>query len=227
MIKPDSKKLNLPNVTLCAVSSINIVQTLSALKKSMQGITYARVIFITNEKIPNLEGIEVIGVEKLDYNQYSHFMLFKLKDYIQTDFVLLVQHDGYVLRPQKWDNVFLNYDYIGAPWPPRTQFLKDGTEVRVGNGGFSFRSKKMLESFSELGLAFTDQGTGFFHEDGNICVYHRKTLEQAGIKFAPVSVASRFSRERWCGDSEKYPFGFHNGRKNILGFVLKKLRKYL
>ncbi len=218
--------LKLPNVTLCAVTSIEIDKTVEALKKSMEGIEYGKVILLTHEKLSlNEIGIEVIEIEKLDYDNYSHFMLYKLKDYIKTDFVLLVQYDGYVLRPHKWDNRFFDYDYIGAPWRKGVNFKKDGTEIRVGNGGFSFRSKRLLRILTELNLPFTDNGTGFFHEDGVLCVYYRELLEKHGIKYAPVEIASRFSRERWCSDSKLYPFGFHNNRKNLWAYLVKKLKK--
>ena len=36
----------------------------------------------------------------------------RLASYIETDFVLIVQYDGFVLHAQAWDDDFLNYDYI-------------------------------------------------------------------------------------------------------------------
>jgi hypothetical protein len=214
--------INLPTITLCAVSSVRIDETLHALEKSMRGITFAKVLFLTDKEVSNPhQGITIIPIETLDYNQYSHFIIYKLKDYIDTDFVLIVQHDGYVLHPTKWSDEFLQYDYIGAPWPRDRFSDTDGTNVRVGNGGFSLRSKKLLELPSTLVLPFTDNGTGYFHEDGFVCLYHRKELIENGVKFAPVSVASRFSRERWCSDSVMRPFGFHNNRRGIK--MIKKL----
>lgn len=214
--------INFPTITLCAVSSVRIDETLLALRKSMQGITFAKVLFLTDKQVSTAhDGIEIIPIEPLDYDGYSHFIVYKLKDYIDTDFVLIVQHDGYVLRPHKWSDEFLQYDYIGAPWPRDRFFDTDGTNVRVGNGGFSLRSKKLLDLPTKLDLPFTDNGTGFFHEDGFICLYHRKELIENSVKFAPVAVASRFSRERWCTDSVMQPFGFHNNRRGIK--MVKKL----
>ena len=221
------KTLELKNVTLCAVACTKIPDTIYALKKSMRGIHYARVILITHEDL-NLtaEGIEVIKIEKLDYKGYNHFILYRLKEYIKTDFALIVQNDGYVLRQNKWNDEFLRYDYIGAPWDPDTHFTKEGVNVRVGNGGFSLRSKKLL-NINELDFPFSDFGTGFFHEDGLLCVHYRKKLEDYGITFAPIAIASTFSRERWCNDSKIFTFGFHNNRRNIFKFIYKKLLKKL
>lgn len=220
--------LNLKNVTLCAVASTQIKETIEALRKSMRGVSYARVIFITHEDLSlDRYGIEVIKIDKMDYKEYNLFILYKLKDYIASEFVLIVQYDGYVLRPSRWDNRFFEYDYIGAPWKKNLHFLTDGTNIRVGNGGFSLRSKKMLNAPSELNLSFTDNNTGFFHEDGFLCVYYRNVLEKHGIKYAPVEIASIFSRERWCSDSKFFTFGFHSNRKNIFKYLWNKLNKFL
>lgn len=220
--------LSLPQVTLVAVSSVKINETLSALTKSMRKVKYGKVIFLTDADVSTtLKDIEVIKIQKLDYDGYSRFVIYDLKDYIETPHALLVQHDGYVLHPRKWRDEFLNYDYIGAPWRPGLYFTDEGTNVRVGNGGFSLRSQKLLKAPTSLGIPFDDHGTKFFHEDGIICLFGRESLEQSSIKFAPVSVASHFSRERWCRDSAMFPFGFHSNRKNIFGFILKRLKKYL
>jgi len=216
--------LNLKNITLCAITSIKIKETVFALKQSMRNIQYADVLLFTNENI-NLDedGIKVIKIEKLNYDEYSHFVLYKLKDYIKSDFVLVVQHDGYVLRPQRWKNEFFKYDYIGAPWKKNIHFTEQRRNIRVGNGGFSLRSKKILNLPSELNIPFTDHGSGFLHEDGLLCIHWREILEKNDALFAPVEVASYFSRERWCSDSKLFTFGFHNNRKNILRFMYKKI----
>lgn len=190
--------LKLPQVTLVAVSSIKLDKTEEALIKSQEGIEYGDILFINDKDIKSSD-------------EYSQFMLYELCKYVTTDFALVVQHDGYVIRPRLWTDEFLKYDYIGAPWPPDTHFTDDDVEVRVGNGGFSLRSKKLLNAFNELDLPFTDGGKGFAHEDGQICNYYRKELETYGIKFAPVELAARFSHEIDVPESVE-SFGFHKYR---------------
>ena len=228
--KKDIMKIQLPNVTLSAVACTRIDETIHAMRESMKGLQFADAVLITHQKI-NLEefGIKVINIEKLDYKAYNHFVAYRLKNYIETDYTLLVQNDGYVLRPEKWDPQFLKYDYIGAPWPPNVHFTKQGINVRVGNGGFSFRSKKLLNIFDNLKLPFTDNGTGFWHEDGLICVYYRKELEDAGIQFAPVEIAAKFSHESDVAESIYRPFGFHGSKlvlPRIFWVVKKLLRRF-
>lgn len=223
----NKKTLLLPQVTLVSAGSVKIPETIKALKKSMQGIKYADVIFFTHEKLSlEKDGIRVINIPRLDYPGYNKFVAYEMTKYINTEFTLVVQNDGYVLRPEKWEEEFLNYDYIGAPWPPNVHFTNKGVNVRVGNGGFSLRSKKLLNILNELNLPFTDNGTGYIHEDGLLCNYYRHELEDAGIKFAPVDVASKFSHEVDCKDSVWKPFGFH-GSKLVLPRIFWPVKKVL
>lgn len=186
--------LELPEITLVGVTDLHFEGTREALEKSQEGIEYGMVEFL-QPKLGSSDG-------------YSRFMLYELTKYIHTPYALVVQHDGYVKNPEMWSDDFLMYDYIGAPWPPETHFNPQGREIRVGNGGFSLRSKRLLEAFRELDLPFTDNGTGFFHEDGQICNYHRQELEEWGIKFAPVELAARFSTELLVPETTS-SFGFH------------------
>src|SRR3990167_3268817 len=173
--------LELPSVTLVAITDRDHEATEMALERSQEGIEYGEVKFLT----PQLGSLE----------EYSRYVLFELTKHIDTPYCLLIQYDSWVLNPEKWTDEFLDWDYIGAPWPPEAHYTEKGVEVRVGNGGFSLRSKRLLDAFNELQLPFTDGGKGFTNEDGQICNYYRHTLEDYGIKFAPVEVAARFSRE--------------------------------
>jgi hypothetical protein len=206
--------IRLNNVTLVAVSSIKIDETILALTNSMSGIEYDDVILISHEKPLNLpNNIRFEKCSKLsNIDQYNWFMLFDLVDYIKTDYALVVQYDGYVLRPNKWNDEFFKYDYIGAPWPKNVHF-SNGINIRVGNGGFTLRSKKLLNVLNDLKLPFTDNGTGYFNEDGVICNYYRKELEEYGIKYASPDIAAMFSHESDCDENVEEPFGFHRYKK--------------
>ncbi len=246
-----NKKIELNNVTLVAVSSVKIPETIKALEYSMEGINFAEVLFITHEKPKNLpDTIKFKECKPLrSIDEYNRFMYYDLVKYIDTEFIQHIHHDGYILRSHKWKKEFLEYDYIGAPWPKATHFTPTGEEVRVGNGACAVKSKKLMLALLELKLPLTDNGTGDFNEDINTCVYHRKKLEEHGIRFAPVELASEFSRETDCDDSVAEPFGFHKHMdlrpisflikhglfkeamiflaKPILKPVVKKIRSYL
>lgn len=221
-IKNKYKMVILKNVTLVAVAGVKPRLAVKALRKSMENIEYGKILLISHKKplgmnkkikFVKCQSDELISKDPTNKNDYSKFMAYQLHKYIDTEFVLIVHNDGYVLRYYKWDDVFLNYDYIGAPWPKDKHFTKSNKNARVGNGGFSLRSKKLLNILNELNLPFTDNQTGYYNEDGVICVYHRDELEKNGIKFAPVEIASRFSHEHACEDSSLEPFGFHKYKK--------------
>lgn len=208
-----AKKLALPQVTLVAVSSIKLKETATAIKRSLAGIDFGKTLMIGHERPATLPAeAEFIPVPRMtSKDDYSRFMLYDLARHIKTEFALVIQYDGYVVRPERWREEFLNYDYIGAPWPEG--LFRDGERsIRVGNGGFSLRSQKLLNSFSALGLPFDDRGHGHLNEDGMICHYYRRELEQAGIRFAPPEVAARFSRELKCRETVARPFGFHKNK---------------
>lgn len=221
------KNLDLKNITLVAVSSIKIDETILALKKSMQEIEYHEVVLITHQKPDNLpNNIKYKQCKKIgSINEYNNFILYNLINYIESDFVLIIQHDGYVLNPNLWSNEFLDYDYIGAPWHGGNYFA-NGVNIRVGNGGFSLRSKKLLNVFNNLNISFKNKDISFYNEDAVICVYCRKELETYGLKFAPVSIASIFSVEEKLSDSKLETFGFHTFKKSKF-ICLKRFIKFM
>ena len=201
----------LPTVDLVAVACTKISETIEAMRKSQAQFKFARSILFTHEEI-ELDGIEVIKIDKLDYKGYNEFVAMKLWQYIGSDYIILVQNDGYITDGSLWTNEFFKYDYIGAPWPiiedDKTYRTPNGRLVRVGNGGFSFRSRKLLRAPTILGLEFTDRSTGFWHEDGFLCVHVGDTLKDNGIKFAPVDIAAKFSTEITVPETVK-SFGGH------------------
>ena len=196
-----------PSISLVAVACTKVPETLIALRKCMDQMQFNRVMLFTHEDV-EAEGIDVIKTEKLDYRGYNEFVAMKLWKWVATDYALVVQNDGYITDASKWSDDFFYFDYVGAPWPPSTHYTKEGGEVRVGNGGFSLRSKKLLRAPTVLGLEFSDYDTGFPHEDGFLCVHNRERLEKHGIQFAPVEIAAHFSTELTVPETTE-SFGKH------------------
>ncbi|RIV83519.1 hypothetical protein D2V17_13080 [Aurantiacibacter xanthus] len=199
MAPAPGKRLHLPSITLCAVSSTNLPATIEALRICMQYVDFADVILCTHDvgAAGDAEGaIRVVPIERLtSARAYSQFMLTRLVDHIATEHCLVVQWDGHVIDPAHWQPEFLDYDYVGASWP---QF-DDGREV--GNGGFSLRSKRLMEACR------TTEFEAHHPEDVAICRTNRALLEQQGMRFAPVDVADAFAAER-AGDPTS-SFGYH------------------
>jgi len=206
----------LENVTIVSVAGVNPVESLNAIKHSLSEIGFAEAKLITPHKINDSE-VEIVNCSPLNYEQYNYFIIYELFKYINTDFALIVQNDGYVINGNQWKSSFLDFDYVGAIWPmPHDSFSykdSDGDLYRVGNGGFSLRSKKLLSLASHLNLEWKEY-YGNYHEDGFICVHNRKIYEKHGCLFADIETASMFSHEIMVVENEgKIPFGFH-GKNN-------------
>ncbi|MEO6359679.1 MAG: DUF5672 family protein [Sphingomicrobium sp.] len=191
-------KLSLPGVTVCAAASVNLPATLAALQACLDQIDFAECLLFTDK--PDLSvppQVRVVPIPRLrSAADYSALILRDLAEHVRTDHCLVVQWDGFVLDSAQWDPSFLEFDYIGARWP---QF-DDGHDV--GNGGFSLRSRKLLEACRDS--AFQPSHP----EDIAIGRLNRSSLEQRhNIRFASGAVADLFAFERSVGAGPT--FGFH------------------
>ena len=209
-------RLQLSNVTLAAMSSVNIRATVKALEYSCREIDFGAVTLITHRKpllLPKY--IEYQHIDKItEIDKFNYAMIYDMYKYIHTDYMLLVHADGFVVNPKSWQDQFLEYDYIGSPFPlPKDDFsYRDihGNICRVGNS-VSIRSKRLLEFPAKTHIPF-EADHGFFNEDGFICCKNRHLFETAGMKYAPLEVAMYFGQEQMLPEFEGKgirPFVFH------------------
>ncbi|MBR5799324.1 MAG: hypothetical protein IKY23_04615 [Lachnospiraceae bacterium] len=222
------EKCKLPRVTLAAMTSVKVYETIKALQYSMKDIEFGEVVLITHRKpffLP--KGITYKHTSKLtDIDCFNYKMVYELGDYIDTDFVLLVHYDGFVVYPESWRDEFMDYDYVGSPWPiPKPGSVHsyhdaEGNLCRVGNS-VSLRSKRLLEFPRKANLKWERDEEGFYNEDIFICCMNKQRLEEAGMQIAPVEVAALFGHEhlvpetadvdkpfvfhKWWGKNENYP----------------------
>lgn len=174
----------LPSVTLVAVSGNKYGETLNALYKSKRECDFARVLYITDTDL-KADGIDVVKVAPIkSWQRYNEFIVKELYKHITTDYIILIQHDGFVINGGCFDESFYNFDYIGARW-----LYEDGRSV--GNGGCSWRSKRMLE------ITAKDETIEICTpEDESLCRLYRTHLETVhGIKYADERTADKFSYE--------------------------------
>ncbi len=191
-------KLNLSTVTLCAATSVNVSATLAALGACLDQVDFADCLLFTDARITSIPmGIRMVPIDALrSSSDYSEFMIKQLADHIHTPHCLIVQWDGFVLDASQWDPRFLDYDYIGAPWPQFTD------HHNVGNGGFSLRSRALLQACKD------HEFRAIHPEDVAICRDNRAMLESRyGIHFADEATAARFAFERSVTGAAA--FGFH------------------
>lgn len=158
---------------------------------------FAAVRLLTADASVSIPGCETVCIDPIDdriYHHriaYSNFMLYHLHRYFDSTHLLLMQGDGFILHPEAWDDGFLDYDFLGAPWPASSSWVRAGRQV--GNGGFSLRSHRLATLSSKLFYP-VDYGGGL-HEDFAIGVVAREFLEGQGVRFPSVETALRFAVE--------------------------------
>jgi len=193
------------NCTLFAVDCIQPELAIKALEKTSEQLTFYEIILFSDVKPKNFNSkfkfIQIDRIGSLD--EYSEFMLYKLVEYITTDFCFSIHYDGFVVRPDLWKDDYLKYDFIGAPWRRDAHFLYNNN--RVGNGGVSIRSKRIMEYIKTIPNL---RG----HEDTLICSNLYPHLIEKGYRFAPLEIAATFSVEQPCDDIQLQvgdTFAFH------------------
>ena len=169
--------------------------------KMVRKIEFVNKIYLFSD-ISFSDSCEFIKIDLIkSQNEYSNVIFEKLHSLPLDNHFFIFQWDGFPLFPEKWDMDFLKYDYIGSP---------DGEWV--GNGGFSLRSRKLVETLKNLNITVDLKNPQLQLEDQIICTYNRELLMREGIKFAPVEIARKFSYDD--GFPTKDIFGFH-GPKNF------------
>ncbi|MCQ2497391.1 MAG: hypothetical protein MJ133_00240 [Lachnospiraceae bacterium] len=213
-------KLQLKNVTLVAMTSVNIQATIKALKYSMKDIDFGAVKLITHRRPRFMtRKIKFSKTTKLtNIDDFNYKMFYELGSHIDTEFALIVHADGFVVHPEKWQDEFLDYDYIGSPWPiPKEDDLisyrdKDNNLCRVGNSA-GIRSKKLMDYPLEANIPWEgvlQDGIVWYNEDVLICCKYRHLFEEAGMSIAPLEVAKYYSHENMVPEVEGItPFAFH------------------
>lgn len=208
-VTADTNPVEIEHTTLLVLDHANPALAQRALALSMSGCRFEHVKWLTNSAIV-VPGVEtVVTTPILSHADYSRFMVKDLLAYVDTDHVLVAQWDGHVVNPAAWSPEFLLFDYIGARWD--NTLHRTAAHHNVGNGGFSLRSRALLEALQDPAIEVT------LAEDATICRQYRGYLEDRhGIVFAPDAIADRFAFEHF--EQPSMSFGFH-GVSNLARFV--------
>ncbi len=187
-----------------------------ALEDSLAQIAPRQVLILTDapKKIP-IPGAEYHHFDG-GYISAMRALWYEVPKLIKPSHYIWIQWDSWVLDADRWEEAFLDYDYIGAPWPidPGSFWDRYGytEDTRVGNGGFCLRATalmRFLRTNAQLPL--------WLPEDDAICRKHRKALAAEGFRWAPAELATRFSFE-FTAPPPEGTFGFHAGHN--IPFVL-------
>lgn len=228
-----------------------------AICASQRQLPGARGLLLTPERPARLlDGIEHQAIQRLGYMEYGLFVIYALHALIKTEFALIVQDDGWVINGDQWRPDFFNHDLIGAPihlarvvmnsgqvsycrhfeWLAHMG-LPDRRVDLVMNGGFTLRSKRLLQAPSRYRLPFVlPPVTGLqgpkwtmawesdsHLEDVHLCLDMRQALLDAGIRYAPLELARLFAFEHLCpslhdGLDLTQVLGHHSALRKLVSF---------
>lgn len=139
-------------------------------------------------------------------NLYDRFCSVELSTLFSTSHCIVCQLDGYPINPDQWNESWLKYDYIGSPWPNEwLSYHGYPFDSRVGNGGFSLRSKKLCDAIAK-------EGFEQMPDDVFVSGKMRGKMEKSGFLYASPEVAIHFGKEHNVPEynASIKTFGFHS-----------------
>jgi len=195
------------DLTICSVSGHNDGSAaIPALCESLEQLPGSRGLLISQSRPDTLPaGIDWKQTAALSYRQYSIFVMHCLQYFIDSDYCLIVQDDGWVLDGRNFTEEYYSFDYVGAPCHAaligdilklRYTWVNEPNRIVIQNGGFSLRSRRFLEAPSRHGLTYIpDNRRPLFNEDIQLTGILRPRLEALGYIFAPDEIAKHFAVE--------------------------------
>ena len=199
--------IKLPQITLLIADDVNPLLAKDVLNICQREIEFGAVKLLTSHEI---EG--AVKIPPLTHlTDYSVFMLTRCHEFIDTEFCLVVQRDGFILNPGSWKDEWLELDYVA---PLFMQY------DHVGSGGFSLRSKKMMKHIAGDWPTWDGthehaeriQANMNYYEDGVISFKYKKEF-----KIASAGQGANFGQggNRNQKFFREYPFGFHRTFQKI------------
>jgi len=223
-------------IQIVAISDLHLEKTVKSLLKTQNSLKGSEACFFTSKSeevkaiITNKKKINIISINPINnHKDYNYFIIYELYKYIKFKHCLIAQWDGFSMCDWMWKDYFFEYDYIGAPFLKRKKdksycIDKNGLFRSVGNGGFSLRSKRLLEAPTKLALKDEPSFTNF-HEDGFFSVLHRPQLESLGFKWPKENIARQFSQEKARNiiDLIRPSFGCHGKLYSFISYIWSPL----
>lgn len=167
-------------------------------------------------------GLDALTVSKFTLDDYNDL----LKSHVIWELlwnrgikrVLLVQDDGFIVRPGV--ERFFEWDYVGAPWREGQDVLRSMTNPDlVGNGGLSLRGVSAMLTITRRHIK-KDIWTGSLSQTPEDTHFARYVYED-GHRLCPRVNALQFSSEQvyshgCCGVHKPWPYLTSNEIRNLL-----------
>lgn len=193
--------LELPDVTLVLIETRQHDLAELALKDCERKVSFGDVLVFT-DRVSQFQRADrrVIPVSDWDTKLgWSKCFWMDVPLHVRTSHALCIQWDSWVVDTSAWQDCFLQYDFVGAPW-----WYQDG--LNVGNGGFCLRSSRMMRYIRKHRGSYpvvTDL------DDDLFCRRYRPGLQAVGFEWAPEPIAQAFAFEIVRPNKDQKHFGFH------------------
>jgi len=152
------------------------------------------------DALADVRPVEYMNIGVTTMTEYDYNSLLKTPSFwrsMNADRALVFQTDGLLLRTIPW--MYLQFDWVGAPWTPDNDAYKGINEdkvpippldpsVRVGNGGLSLRNTHAMERVCLLHAAESKPQE---QED----VFLVRSLHRHGYQIADLKSAANFALE--------------------------------
>jgi hypothetical protein len=192
--------LQLPNVTLLVIDTVCHELATRSIAKCVSQADFGDILSYSDQCIWD-DSIYIKSIVGLA--GYQEFLWYSVPwQLLKTSHALVVHWDSWILDANMWLPAYLDYDYVGASF-----FGGSPDGYNVGNGGFSLRSKRLMQCLADNREAYP---LGYSRpEDFIICREHRRQLEAFGFKWAPENVANVFAFDTRKPSPDSRHFGFH------------------
>ena len=215
-VNPETLKL--PTVTLLLYAPVEAPNLAAlVLNKCQEKIAFGAVKLLSSSP-PDIVGFQgdFVRVPLCSWAAGQQVQAYRLREFFDTEHMLLCETDGFVVNPRLWNPEWLKLDFIGAPWAPNSNPRQANApdHSRVGNGGFSLQSRRFRETLWENRERYkpgTPSDVWFGQDNDMLNIYQQK-----GLRLATIHEAIRFSCE---SEIPEYPdwstnqsFGFHGRR---------------
>jgi hypothetical protein len=203
-------RLQLPTTTLVCVDCLDSKRAIRVLEHCKSMVDFADVKLLSSIPSDYEHRVRIMPLNSLI--AYSIFMLTRFHEYIDTPNVLIVQRDGWILNPESFDPNWLDLDFIGPIYMQND---------RVGSGGFSLRSKRIMQEVSKTMPAWDGTQRSAEMIQKNLPMYEDGQLSltefSKGFKIASLEQAADFAQggNRNPQYFRTKPFGFHRTFQDI------------
>ena len=167
--------------------------------------------------VSSWDNVNIINTGHDNLNRQTYSSLLKMPTFweyfTEWSHVLIYQTDALIMR--KIDDVYFQYDYIGAPWDRKNQWVKHC----AGNGGFSLRRVQAMIDACECHRNIPQGKICGSNEDGFFC-------DLDTLIFPPINsmMHHAFAVEQVFHPS---PIGCHQVYRYLNNTHFKKLLQYI